>query len=114
MNGPYATPPPEETSGGMDLGELRRSRLAFAVPAAVLVIGGYLLYILLSGFAPGVVDLALAGHLTLGLALGLGVFATLFLTAWRYARHMRTRVDPHTDEIRARQANPRRDERGAQ
>jgi uncharacterized membrane protein (DUF485 family) len=114
MNRPYADPPPEQTTGGPDLKELRRSHLAFAVPAAVLVVGGQLLYILLSGFAPGAVDMAPAGHLTLGLALGLAVFAALFLTAWRYARHMRGRVDPQADEIRTRHAQPRCDGRGAQ
>ncbi|MFI1167759.1 DUF485 domain-containing protein [Streptomyces sp. NPDC020801] len=114
MNGPYAAPPPEETTGEPDLGELRRSRLGFAVPAAVLVVGGHLLFILLSGFTPGAVDFAPAGHLTLGLALGLAVFGAIFITAWRYERHMRARVDPHADEIRTRHAHLRRDGKGQQ
>ncbi|MFR9791531.1 DUF485 domain-containing protein [Streptomyces sp. MB22_4] len=90
-----ATPPP------VDPRELRRLRLSFATPAAVGVVGGYLLLILLSGFAPGLMATALWGHLTFGLALGLALFGALFLTAWRYHRHMRTRFDPLADALRA-------------
>ncbi|MER6334345.1 DUF485 domain-containing protein [Streptomyces sp. NPDC001034] len=90
-----AAPPP------VDLRELRRLRFSFATPAAVAVVSGYLLLILLSGFAPGLMAAALWGHLTFGLTLGLALFAALFLTAWRYHRHMRTRFDPLADALRA-------------
>ncbi|MER6466571.1 DUF485 domain-containing protein [Streptomyces sp. NPDC001288] len=85
-----------------DLRELRRLRLAFGVPATVAVIGGYLLLVLLSGFAPGLMAAPLWGHLTFGLASDLALFAALFVTVRRYRRHMRTRFDPCADELRAR------------
>ncbi|MFI1563212.1 DUF485 domain-containing protein [Streptomyces sp. NPDC020490] len=80
---------------------MRRVRRSFAVPAAVTVIGGHLLLVLLSGVAPGLMAVPLLGHLTFGLTLALALFAALFLTAWRYDRHMRTRFDPLADEVRA-------------
>ncbi|WP_234538296.1 DUF485 domain-containing protein [Streptomyces shenzhenensis] len=90
----YGQPP-------VDLRELRRLRLAFGTRAAVTVVGGYLLLILLSGFAPGLMATALWGHLTFGLMWSLALFAALFLTAWRYDRHMRTRFDPLAGRLRA-------------
>ncbi|WP_225839585.1 DUF485 domain-containing protein [Streptomyces sp. NK08204] len=94
-------PPPAPANGGADVRELRRIRLAFGTPAAVAVVGGYLLLILLSDLVPGLMDLPLFGHVTLGLALGLALFAALFLTAWYYERYMRTRFDPLAEELRA-------------
>jgi uncharacterized membrane protein (DUF485 family) len=44
----------------------------------------------------------LVGHLTLGLALGLGQFVVMGVTAWAYVRHMRTRVDPLARGLRSR------------
>lgn len=91
---PYGPPP-------ADLRELRRLRLAFGTRASVTVVGGYLLVILLSGFAPGLMAAALWGHLTFGLTSGLALFAALFFTAWRYDRHMRARFDPLAGGLRA-------------
>ncbi|MFF4545700.1 DUF485 domain-containing protein [Streptomyces sp. NPDC001435] len=100
---PGGTPATAAQSGPppADLRELRRLRLAFGIPAGVTVVGSYLLLILLSGFAPGLMAARLWGHLTFGLTLGLALFAALFLTAWRYDRHMRTRFDPLAGELRA-------------
>jgi uncharacterized membrane protein (DUF485 family) len=52
------------------------------------------LYVLLSSFAPGIMNSSLAGHLTLGLALGLGQFVLMAVIVWRYLVHMRTRFTP--------------------
>ncbi|MGW2521406.1 DUF485 domain-containing protein [Streptomyces sp. NPDC001617] len=60
----------------------------------VIGVGGFLLYVLLSSFTPGLMNSSLSGHLTLGLALGLGQFVLMAVIARRYVVHMRTRVDP--------------------
>ncbi|QOV41200.1 DUF485 domain-containing protein [Streptomyces ferrugineus] len=73
---------------------LRRAQRGFGVRASLLSVGGFLLYVLLSHSVPGLMNQRLAGALTLGLALGLGQFVVMGVTAWCYVRHMRTRVDP--------------------
>ncbi|WP_330357504.1 DUF485 domain-containing protein [Streptomyces chartreusis] len=73
---------------------LRRTQRRFGVRATLLSVGGFLLYVLLSHSVPGLMNQRLTGDLTLGLAIGLGQFVVMGLTAWWYRRHMRTRVDP--------------------
>ncbi|MGP4014071.1 DUF485 domain-containing protein [Streptomyces sp. 4N124] len=80
---------------------LRRAQRRFGMKATLLSVGGFLLYVLLSSFAPGVLNQRLFGHLTLGLAIGLGQFAVMAVTAWRYTRYMSTRVDPLARGLRA-------------
>lgn len=73
---------------------LRRAQRRFGARATLLSVGGFLLYVLLSHSFPGLMNQRLLGNLTLGLALGLGQFVVMGVTAWCYVRHMRTRVDP--------------------
>lgn len=73
---------------------LRRAQRRFGVRATILSVGGFLLYVLLSHSVPGLMNQRLLGDLTLGLALGLGQFVVMGVTAWCYVRYMRTRVDP--------------------
>lgn len=80
---------------------LRRAQQHFGLWATVLSVGGFLLYVLLSSFAPDVMNQILFGHLTLGLALGLGQFVVMGVTVWSYVRHMRTRVDPLARRFRS-------------
>jgi uncharacterized membrane protein (DUF485 family) len=64
------------------------------VRATLLSVGGFLLFVLLSHSVPGLMNQRLTGDFTLGLALGLGQFVVMGVTAWCYVRHMRGRVDP--------------------
>ncbi|MFK4106910.1 DUF485 domain-containing protein [Streptomyces sp. NPDC019531] len=73
---------------------LRRTHRRFGVRATAAAVGGFLLYVLLSSFLPGLMNTSLSGHLTIGLALGLGQFVLMAVIAWRYLVHMRTRVTP--------------------
>ncbi|NEA66175.1 DUF485 domain-containing protein [Streptomyces sp. SID12488] len=73
---------------------MRKGYRRFAAVSTALSVGGFLLYVLLSNFAPGIMNQPLAGHFTLGLALGLGQFLVMVVTAWRYVLRMRTSFDP--------------------
>lgn len=73
----------------------------FGVWATALSVGGFLAYVLLSSFAPGLLNQRLIGHLTVGLILGLAQFALIGVTAWLYVRHMRKNVDPVARRLRA-------------
>ncbi|MDX2600195.1 DUF485 domain-containing protein [Streptomyces caniscabiei] len=72
----------------------------FGIVATALSVGGFLSYVLLSSFAPGVMNERLTGHLTLGLALGLAQFAVMGVTAFLYVRHMREKIDPVVRRLR--------------
>jgi uncharacterized membrane protein (DUF485 family) len=73
---------------------LRRSHRRFGVRATAVAVGGFLLYVLLSSFLPALMNTPVSGHLTIGLALGLGQFVLMGVIVWRYLVHMRTRVTP--------------------
>ncbi|MCF1600211.1 DUF485 domain-containing protein [Streptomyces muensis] len=84
-----------------DFRSIRTAQRSFGVAATLVSVGGFLTYVLLSGFAAGVMNQPLAGHLTIGLALGLFQFLLMAVTIWLYVRHMRRRVDPVADRLRA-------------
>jgi uncharacterized membrane protein (DUF485 family) len=73
---------------------LRRDHRRFGVRATAVAVGGFLLYVLLSSFVPGLMNTPVSGHLTIGLALGLGQFVLMGVIVWRYLLHLRTRVTP--------------------
>ncbi|MES5820506.1 DUF485 domain-containing protein [Streptomyces sp. RG80] len=79
---------------------LRRTHRQFGVKATSVAVGGFLLYVLLSSFAPTVMNRSVSGHLTLGLALGLGQFVLMGVIVWRYLVHHRTRVTPVVRSLR--------------
>jgi uncharacterized membrane protein (DUF485 family) len=80
---------------------MRGAFRTFAATTVTLVVGGFMLYVLLSSFVPGVMNHPLAGHLTVGLALGLAQFAVMAFAVWRYTVHMRRHVDPAARRLRA-------------
>jgi uncharacterized membrane protein (DUF485 family) len=73
---------------------LRRDHRRVGVRATAGAVGGFLLYVLLSSFVPGLMNTPVSGHLTIGLALGLGQFVLMGVIVWRYLLHLRTRVTP--------------------
>jgi uncharacterized membrane protein (DUF485 family) len=98
----YTEPAPGRTiHSHPEFQSLRNGYRRFAAASTALAVGGFLLYVLLSNFAPGIMNQPLAGHVTLGLALGLGQFAVMGVTAWRYVRRMRTHFDPVARGLRA-------------
>lgn len=73
---------------------LRRVHRRFGVRATAVAVGGFLVYVLLSSFVPALMNYSLSGHLTLGLALGLGQFVLMGVIVWRYLVHHRTHITP--------------------
>ena len=91
----------DRISDNPEFHSLRRTQRRFGLWATALSVGGFLLYVLLSSFAPGVMNTSLIGRLSLGLTLGLGQFVVMGVTVWCYVRHMRDRVDPIARSFRS-------------
>ncbi|MFF4802865.1 DUF485 domain-containing protein [Streptomyces sp. NPDC001351] len=105
-----------EISESAEFQLLRRAHRRSGVRMTALAVGGFLLYVLLSSFTPDLMNTSLYGHLTLGLALGLGQFVVMALIARRRIVHMRTHVDPIARGFRtqARRRQPAQPGRPAQ
>jgi uncharacterized membrane protein (DUF485 family) len=80
---------------------LRSSFRGFAFPVTAGFVVWYLLYVLLSCYAPSFLATKLFGHINLALVLGLLQFASTFAIAAWYARYADRRLDPTAAAIRA-------------
>lgn len=105
----YGSPPDGASSGPAarnmigshpDFRSIRGAHRRFGLVALSVSVGGFLLFVLLSSFLPDVLNQPLFGHVTLGLAGGVGQFVVMALTAWRYLVHMERRIDPTADRLR--------------
>nr|WP_246213773.1 DUF485 domain-containing protein [Kitasatospora viridis] len=83
---------------------LRRTFRGSAFPVTVAFLLWYLLYVLLSGYAPGLMGAKVIGNLNVALLLGLSQFASTFAIAAWYARFAGRRLDPRAEELRRRYA----------
>ena len=82
--------------------ELRRRFRSFAVPMTVAFLAWYLLYVLLSTYAPDFMATEVFGNVNLGLLLGLGQFVSTFVITHLYVTHANRRTDPIADDMRER------------
>jgi uncharacterized membrane protein (DUF485 family) len=82
--------------------ELRRRFRRFAFPMTVAFFAWYLLFVLLSTYAPDFMATRVFGNVNLGLLLGLGQFVTTFVITHVYVAHANRRTDPIADEMRER------------
>ena len=81
--------------------ELRSRLLRFVVPMTVAFLSWYLLYVVMSGYARGVMSTQVVGSVNVALVFGVLQFASTFgIAAW-YARYANRRLDPLADELRA-------------
>ncbi len=83
-----------------DFVELRKRFRSFAFPMTIVFLSWYLLYVLASGYARGFMGHELWGNINVGYVFGLLQFASTFLIAWLYERHMDNKVDPLAARIR--------------
>ena len=77
-----------------EFAELKSRYRAFVLPATVGFLVWYLLYVFMSNWAHDFMSKEVFGHINVALIFGLLQFATTFLIAWLYARHMNKSVDP--------------------
>ncbi len=82
--------------------ELRKRFRAFAFPMTIVFLSWYLLYVLASGYARDFMGYQLIGNINVAYVFGLLQFATTFLIAWLYERHMDNKVDPLAEAIRVK------------
>ncbi|HEY0639026.1 MAG TPA: DUF485 domain-containing protein [Pseudonocardiaceae bacterium] len=80
---------------------LRRRLRRFVFPMSAVFLGWYLAYVLLAAYAHELMSRRLAGEITVGLALGVGQFASTVLIMLAYVRYARTRIDPQVALVRA-------------
>ncbi|MEV7773136.1 DUF485 domain-containing protein [Kitasatospora sp. NPDC086791] len=103
MDSPPITTTPTEVQlieNSEEFRVLRRSFRSFAFPVTIGFVLWYLLYVLLSCYAPGLMSTKVLGHVNLALVLGLLQFATTFAIAAWYARYADRRIDPAATAIR--------------
>ncbi|SFP09963.1 Uncharacterized membrane protein, DUF485 family [Geodermatophilus dictyosporus] len=82
--------------------ELRRRFRRFAFPMTVAFLAWYLLYVLLSTYAPDFMATPVFGNVNVGILLGLGQFVSTFVITHLYVAHANRRTDPISDEMRER------------
>ncbi|MFD0276767.1 DUF485 domain-containing protein [Kitasatospora sp. NPDC127111] len=103
MESPPITTAPTEVQlieESQEFRALRRSFRSFAFPVTIGFVLWYLLYVLLSSYAPGLMGAKVVGHVNVALVLGLLQFATTFVIAAWYARYADRRLDPSAASIR--------------
>jgi uncharacterized membrane protein (DUF485 family) len=92
----------EELHESEDFDDLRRRYRSFVIPATVAFLAWYLLYVVMSNWAHDFMSTKLVGNINVALVFGLLQFASTFLIAWLYARHMNHHVDPAARRLTAR------------
>jgi uncharacterized membrane protein (DUF485 family) len=85
-----------------EFAELKKRFRSFAFPMTLAFFGWYLLYILLSTYAPDFMSTEVFGNVNLGILLGLAQFVTTFAITHLYVAHANKRTDPIADEMRER------------
>ncbi|RBY96410.1 DUF485 domain-containing protein [Blastococcus sp. TF02-8] len=106
------TPPPDrraltpeeylEAQNSPEFAELKNRFRRFAFPMTFAFLAWYLLYVLLSTYAPDFMSTEVFGNVNLGLLLGLGQFLSTFVITHLYVAHAGRRTDPIADEMRER------------
>jgi uncharacterized membrane protein (DUF485 family) len=79
---------------------LRKVFRGFVFPMTVVFLSWYLLYVLASGWARDFMGTQVWGNINVAYIFGLLQFASTFLIAWLYERHMDNKVDPLAARIR--------------
>jgi uncharacterized membrane protein (DUF485 family) len=59
----------------------------------------YLLYVVMSSWAAGLMGTKLVGNINVALVFGLLQFASTFWIAWLYARHAERELDPVASKL---------------
>jgi len=73
---------------------LRKAYRTFVFPATVAFLAWYLLYVVLSNWAPGFMSTQVFGNVNVALLFGLLQFVTTFGLAYLYSQYSAKRLDP--------------------
>ena len=92
----------QEAHASPEFTELRRRFRRFAVPMTVAFLAWYLLYVLLSTYAPDFMGRPVFGNVSVGILFGLAQFVSTFAITHIYVAHANKRTDPIADEMRDR------------
>lgn len=84
-----------------DFIELRRRYRSFVFPATVAFLSWYLLYVLLSNWATGLMGTQVLGNINIALVIGLAQFVTTFVLATMYSRYSTAKLDPLASKLDA-------------
>lgn len=74
--------------------QLRKLYRGFVFPATVAFLAWYLLYVVMSNWATGFMNVKLIGNINVALVFGLLQFATTFGLAYLYSRFSTAKLDP--------------------
>ena len=91
-----------EAHASPEFQELKRRFRAFAFPMTVAFLLWYLLYVLLSTYAPDFMGTPVFGNVSIGIIFGLLQFVSTFVITHVYVSHANKRTDPIADEMRER------------
>ncbi len=84
----------DELNQRPEFAELRRRYRGFVIPATAAFLAWYLLYVVLSNWAPGFMGTKVVGNINVALVFGLLQFITTFLLAYLYSRYSTSKLDP--------------------
>jgi len=84
----------DQMAESADFVELRRRYRGFVFPATVAFLSWYLLYVVLSNWAPGFMSNQVIGNVNIAIIFGILQFVTTFALAWMYSRFSIARLDP--------------------
>ena len=84
----------QELHESEDFADVKRRYRSFVVPATVVFLGWYLLYVIMSNWAHDFMSTKVVGNINVALVFGLLQFLTTFLLAWVYSRYSNSRLDP--------------------
>jgi uncharacterized membrane protein (DUF485 family) len=98
-----AQSPYQEVQSSPEFASLRKRRRGYIFLMSGLFLGWFLVYVLLSDFAHGVVDTRLGDtNFTVGLMLGLLQFVSTAVITTLYVRFADRNLDPEAEALKAR------------
>ncbi|CAN5220110.1 DUF485 domain-containing protein [soil metagenome] len=74
--------------------ELRKRYRGFVIPWTVAFLVWYLLFVVMSNWAPDFMSIKLVGNINVALVFGLLQFVSTFALAWFYSRYSTAKLDP--------------------
>jgi uncharacterized membrane protein (DUF485 family) len=83
-----------------EFARLRKALRGFVFPMTLAFFLWYALYVILSAYARGFMDIKVIGNINVALIFGILQFVSTFLIAWLYSRYAGRRIDPLADRIR--------------